>query len=294
MKPTIEYPEGAYTLRETDDTPDDTGDNSPVSHVIAEKDVCRISIQCRKPHSDSVKMREWHEVDTITERPTLTDAYPKSIATMLKESKDHVEKIRGQWDYRQFRYVLCYYEGKTQVLETEPFQGDQPPDDRDDKIEMDTCDTEPSFDFMVLGYTVETVDENGISTYESDVIKTKDSALRKASALVQNGTLASDERIIVHEREITTYPNQRVALVGDHVGFQFNTNSNGRRTIRRNVSNLRYNGKGHIFGEITWHERRILVRWNNALDRWDTVSKENHHSSTNHQQKGSENENRLP
>lgn len=65
-------------------------------------------------------------------------------------------------------------------------------------------------------------------------------------------------------KEGDIHKGAEVRIYGDHIGFQFARTTNGKRTIKTTVRNIRKGIWGideaeHWFGDIKWHDRDAVL-----------------------------------
>jgi protease II len=73
---------------------------------------------------------------------------------------------------------------------------------------------------------------------------------------------------------------QEVTIYGEHIGFQFSLTTNGKRTVKTTVRNIRKGIWGideaeHWFGDINWHDRKnvLVVLRLESISWWTTVER---------------------
>lgn len=104
---------------------------------------------------------------------------------------------------------------------------------------------------------------------------TADRAVRRAKDVAEKWP--GEEDVRVDQEEVDALDRQKVTIDGWNVGYQFSRTRMGVRTVRRKVSNVRWEGDV-IYGEVEFLGRRILVKWDPANfrcwfdKRWLTVS----------------------
>lgn len=85
-------------------------------------------------------------------------------------------------------------------------------------------------------------------------------------------------------KEGDTRKSQEVTIYGDHIGYQFSRTTNGKRTIKTTVTNIRKGIWGvteeeRWFGDVKWHDREEIlvvlrlesIGWWTSVDRADYV-----------------------
>lgn len=98
---------------------------------------------------------------------------------------------------------------------------------------------------------------------------TEDECEQYINAIISNaGGCRSDFEI--RTNEFDCIPSMTIVVSGSVIGYQFNSESMGKRTFKRTVENIESIGKDGYSGEITILGRRVKVQ-SKFLGMWQTT-----------------------